>query len=101
MLEWIKDFDPDVLVGHNITNVDLSLLLHRMQHNKALLLLHLSCRQAVVKVEEWSRIGRLKRLKYPQISSGKAGILSAVNGRLLCDTFISGNMFNTEIGAES
>lgn len=30
----IQDLDPDVLVGHNISNVDLNLLLHRMQNNK-------------------------------------------------------------------
>ena len=36
LLKWTQETDPDVLVGHDITNVDLSLLLHRMQHQKVL-----------------------------------------------------------------
>ena len=36
LLEWMQVTDPDVLVGHDVTNVDLSLLLHRMQHQKVL-----------------------------------------------------------------
>jgi DNA polymerase alpha subunit A len=38
--------DPDVIVGHNIIDFDLDVLLHRLKINKT---------------EHWSRLGRLKR----------------------------------------
>jgi hypothetical protein len=44
----------------------------------------------------WSRIGRLKRQTYPKLTGGghnfgggaSAGVMSAVAGRLLCDTYL-------------
>lgn len=46
----------------------------------------------------WSRIGRLKRQNYPKLTGGghnfgggaSAGVMSAVAGRLLCDTYLIG-----------
>ena len=46
----------------------------------------------------WSRIGRLKRQVYPKLTGGghnfgggaSAGVMSAVAGRLLCDTYLIG-----------
>ena len=44
--------DPDVIVGHNLFGLDLDVLMHRMkQHN----------------IPQWSRIGRLKRKKMPNL----------------------------------
>eukprot|EP00963_Diacronema_lutheri_P000149 scaffold6_cov330-Pavlova_lutheri.AAC.1 len=82
MMAKLHQIDPDVIVGHNIAAGDLDVLLHRM--NK-------------LKVPHWSRIGRLKRTKFPNLSGGgtqygggaSAGTLSTIAGRLLCDTYLS------------
>ena len=47
--------DADVIVGHNVGNWDLSILLQRMQLHKVL---------------QWSRIGRFKRTRMPNIAGG-------------------------------
>lgn len=82
MMAKLHQIDPDVIVGHNISASDLDVLLHRM--NK-------------LKVPHWSRIGRLKRTKFPNLSGGgtqygggaSSGTLSTIAGRLLCDTYLS------------
>ncbi|GMH42291.1 hypothetical protein BSKO_10210 [Bryopsis sp. KO-2023] len=89
-LARLKSIDPDVLVGHNIAAFDLTVLLHRMQHNK---------------VDQWSRLGRLKRQKYPSFSGGGQvfgggagpGVLSVLAGRLLCDTYIAARELVREV----
>ncbi len=51
----------------------------------------------------WSRIGRLKRSVWPKLTGGghaygggaSAGVLSAVAGRVLCDTYLSGAWLGT------
>lgn len=46
ILANIQRADPDIIVGHNFVGFDLDVLLHRMK---------------ALKVDQWSRIGRLKR----------------------------------------
>lgn len=61
--------DPDVIVGHEFLGVSLDVLLHRMRELKA---------------DHWSRIGRFRRSKWPNI--GRQGTnLRFLSGRLLCD----------------
>jgi DNA polymerase alpha subunit A len=61
--------DPDVIVGHEFLGVSLDVLLQRMRELKA---------------DHWSRIGRFRRSKWPNI--GKQGTnIKFLNGRLLCD----------------
>ena len=71
--------DPDVIVGHNFIDFDLDVLLHRMK---------------ATKVDHWSRIGRLRRTKWPKLQSGAGGTADSsyaerqmASGRLLCDTY--------------
>ncbi|GAX83060.1 hypothetical protein CEUSTIGMA_g10486.t1 [Chlamydomonas eustigma] len=81
LLARMQALDADVLVGHNIGAGDLTTLMYRMQHHK---------------VPLWSRIGRLKRQVYPKLTGGghnfgggaSHGVMSAVAGRLLCDTYL-------------
>lgn len=70
----IFKYDPDVIVGHGIHGIQLELLLHRMH---------------ALKVGAWSKLGRLKKTKMPNLqkpgssfSLAKSGIIA---GRLLCD----------------
>ena len=87
---WFQ-IDADVLVGHNIGGFDLDVLLHRLK----------AC-----KVAHWSRVGRLRRNKMPNLQSGggnkfgggaAASAMSALAGRLLCDTYLSAREFVKEV----
>ena len=61
--------DPDVIVGHDFLGVSLDVLLTRMRDLKA---------------DNWSRIGRFRRTRWPNI--GRQGTnMKFLNGRLLCD----------------
>ena len=66
--------DPDVLIGHDLENVDYSILLHRMKE---------------LKTGQWHRIGRLKRSEWPKNHGKFKGTFFAerglVSGRLICD----------------
>lgn len=65
----IHKADPDIIVGHDFLGVSLDVLLNRMRD---------------LKVDHWSRIGRFRRSRWPNI--GKQGSnLKFLNGRLLCD----------------
>jgi DNA polymerase alpha subunit A len=83
LLAKLQAVDADVLVGHNISASDLSVLMHRLQALKAPL---------------WSRVGRLKRGTFPKLTGGghifgggaSAGLLTCLAGRLLCDTYLAG-----------
>jgi DNA polymerase alpha subunit A len=67
--EVIHRADPDVLVGHDFLSVSLDVLLNRMRE---------------LKTDHWSRIGRFRRSKWPNI--GRQGTnIKFLNGRLLCD----------------
>ena len=65
----IHKADPDVIVGHEFLGVSLDVMLHRMRS---------------LGPEHWSRIGRFRRSKWPNI--GRQGTnLRFLSGRLLCD----------------
>lgn len=72
-LTQMQKHDPDILVGHQLENVHLNILLHRL-HDK--------------NINLWHKIGRLKRPRWPT-SFGKSTSLSGsrqiMAGRLLCD----------------
>ncbi|KAF5332256.1 hypothetical protein D9611_008203 [Ephemerocybe angulata] len=69
LLNSINRADPDFIVGHEFSGTALDVLLHRMRD---------------LKVDHWSRMGRFRRSKWPNI--GKQGSnVKFLNGRLLCD----------------
>ncbi|KAF4610852.1 hypothetical protein D9613_006632 [Agrocybe pediades] len=69
LLMTIYKSDPDIIVGHDFLGVSLDVLLNRMRDLKA---------------DHWSRLGRFRRSKWPNI--GRQGSnLKFLNGRLLCD----------------
>ncbi|KAH9849847.1 hypothetical protein C2E23DRAFT_887828 [Lenzites betulinus] len=69
LLVTLHKADPDVIVGHEFLGDSLDVLLHRMRELKA---------------DHWSRIGRFRRSKWPNI--GRQGTnLRFISGRLLCD----------------
>ena len=78
ILAWIVKMDPDVLVGHNIKGFDLDVLIQRILDHK---------------VQQWSRIGRLRRTNPPRSNSGVGGrdtfYGTLCSGRLLCDTYLA------------
>ena len=74
--------DPDVIVGHNFIGFGLDVLLRRLKEHKI----------EVV----WSKIGRLKRKKWPRLQAGAGGAGESsyeekqiASGRLLCDTYLA------------
>ncbi|KAL8830656.1 MAG: hypothetical protein Q9191_001312 [Dirinaria sp. TL-2023a] len=73
-LALLERIDPDVLVGHQLQDVDYPVLLSRMRERKT---------------PGWHRIGRMRRSDWPK-SMGKGGSSffaerQLVSGRLLCD----------------
>ena len=90
LLAKLQQLDADVIVGHNIAGFDLDVLLHRLQANK---------------VPHWSRVGRLKRNRFPNLGGGGnsygggagLGALSCLAGRLLADTYLSARDFVKEV----
>jgi DNA polymerase elongation subunit (family B) len=61
--------DPNIIVGRDFVGVSLDILLHRMGD---------------LKTDHWSRIGRFRRTKWPEI--GRQGTnLRFLNGRSVCD----------------
>ncbi|KAI0630777.1 hypothetical protein C8Q77DRAFT_225853 [Trametes polyzona] len=69
LLVTLHKADPDVIVGHEFLGDSLDVLLHRMRELKA---------------DHWSRMGRFRRSKWPNI--GRQGTnLRFLSGRLLCD----------------
>ncbi len=88
LLARLKQLDPDVLVGHNISGFDLDVLLRRMEK---------------LKVPNWSRIGRLRRTTMPKLKSGGGnnslsyGAWTTLAGRLVADTYVSAREFLREV----
>ncbi|KAJ3091647.1 DNA-directed DNA polymerase alpha catalytic subunit pol1 [Quaeritorhiza haematococci] len=81
LMAQMHRIDPDVLVGHNIIGFGLDVLLHRLKANKL---------DGV-----WSKIGRLRRNKWPKLQAGAGGMgettvqeRQVASGRLLCDTWL-------------
>lgn len=73
-LALLEKTDPDVLMGHQLQDVDYPILLSRMRESKT---------------PGWHRIGRLRRSEWPK-NGGKGGASfyaerQLVSGRLLCD----------------
>jgi len=78
LLVQIGQWDPDVIVGHNAWGYDMEVLL---------------CRCADLRVNLWSKVGRLRRPGYPKKGDFSRGgdwaIADAVTGRVLVDTYLS------------
>ena len=83
LLARLSQIDADVICGHNVAGFDVDVLLNRLRENK---------------VAHWSKIGRLKRTRFPNLSGGNQGsfgggasigALSCMSGRLLADTYLS------------
>lgn len=74
----IARYDPDILMGHNITGFELDVLLQRMKLNK---------------VSQLSRIGRLRRTVWPNSSKDSTGrdrfYGQTTCGRILLDTYLA------------
>ena len=73
-LALLEKTDPDVLMGHQLQDVDYPVLLSRMRERKT---------------PGWHRIGRMRRSDWPK-NMGKGGASffaerQLVSGRLLCD----------------
>ncbi|KAK0497423.1 hypothetical protein EDD18DRAFT_1162173 [Armillaria luteobubalina] len=69
LLVALHKADPDVIIGHEFLGSSLDVLLHRMKG---------------LKVDHWSRLGRFRRSKWPNI--GKQGSnIKFLAGRMLCD----------------
>lgn len=73
-LALLERTDPDVLMGHQLQDVDYPILLSRMRERKT---------------PGWHRIGRMKRSDWPKNMGKGAGSFFAerqlVSGRLICD----------------
>ncbi|CAG8622841.1 65_t:CDS:10, partial [Paraglomus brasilianum] len=81
LIAIIHRVDPDVLVGHNFVGFDLDVLLHRMKE---------------LKIDGWSKLGRLRRTTWPKLQTGAGGMgdstymeKAIVSGRLMCDTYLN------------
>ncbi|XP_022162761.1 DNA polymerase alpha catalytic subunit [Myzus persicae] len=72
-LAKLSKIDPDMIIGHDICSYILSTLVGRLEANK---------------IQNWSKIGRLRRTLFPK--KGKfMSEKSVLSGRLICDTQIS------------
>ncbi|MBW0461024.1 hypothetical protein O181_000739 [Austropuccinia psidii MF-1] len=69
LLGTVNLYDPDIIVGYDLTGVALDVILHRMRD---------------LKTAHWSRIGRLRREKLPSLRSGGFNN-HLLTGRLICD----------------
>ncbi|KAF4213684.1 hypothetical protein CNMCM8980_009275 [Aspergillus fumigatiaffinis] len=72
-LALFEKMDPDVLMGHQLQEVDLSILLNRLKEKKT---------------PGWHRIGRLKRGEWPKSFNKGGGFFAErhlIAGRLMCD----------------
>ncbi|KAL2872381.1 DNA-directed DNA polymerase alpha catalytic subunit POL1 [Aspergillus lucknowensis] len=72
-LALFERMDPDVLMGHQLQEVDLSILLNRLKEKKT---------------PGWHRLGRLKRGEWPKNFNKGGGFFTErhlISGRLVCD----------------
>lgn len=76
----IQRLDPDVIVGHKLYDFVLDVILNRMK-------------MTGIKNNIWSKIGRLKRGKWPFMKNGMLMRKNLGSGRLLADTFLSSQEF--------
>ena len=87
ILNKIQLLDVDILIGHNLFSYDLEIFLCRLQE---------------LKVQYWSKIGRLRRDRLPRLKIGISGqnlhsISSAACGRIICDTYIQSKELVKEV----
>ncbi len=68
-------------MGHNFIGFGLDILLHRMKEHG---------------IEQWSKMGRLRRVSWPKLQAGAGGTgestyeeRAITSGRLICDTYIT------------
>lgn len=66
-MKRFMDLDPDIVVGHNLLNFDYETLVMRMRF---------------LKMNTWSKLGRLKR---SELAQTKATFRSMFSGRVMCD----------------
>lgn len=72
-LALFERMDPDILMGHQLQEVELSVLLNRMREKKT---------------PGWSRVGRLKRTEWPKNFNKGGGFFAErhlISGRMMCD----------------
>lgn len=72
-LALFERMDPDVIMGHQLQEVDLSILLSRLKEKKT---------------PGWHRLGRLKRGEWPKNFNRGGGFFAErhlIAGRLMCD----------------
>jgi DNA polymerase alpha subunit A len=73
-LALLEKADPDILIGHQLQDVDYPILLSRMRERKT---------------PGWHRVGRMRRSEWPKnIGKGGSSFFTErqlVSGRLLCD----------------
>jgi len=80
LLAWfmskVQKVDPDVIAGHAINALDLEVLLKRME---------------ALKTPHFSRLGRLRRGRMPDLKGNRIEFAKrqVMSGRLLCDTWLS------------
>jgi DNA polymerase alpha subunit A len=75
LLATIQRYDPDIIVGHEFAGVTLDVLLHRMKE---------------LKVDFWSRIGRVQRGdRWPRLRNHLNSHI--LNGRLILDLASEGS----------
>lgn len=72
-LAMFEKMDPDVIMGHQLQDVDLAILLNRLREKKT---------------PGWHRLGRLKRGDWPKNFNKGGGFFAErqlIAGRLMCD----------------
>ena len=72
-LAMFEKMDPDVIMGHQLQDVDLGILLNRLREKKT---------------PGWHRVGRLKRGDWPKNYNKNGGFFAErqlIAGRLMCD----------------
>ncbi|KAJ1666489.1 DNA-directed DNA polymerase alpha catalytic subunit pol1 [Coemansia sp. RSA 1646] len=78
---FIYRTDPDIVAAHNFYGFDLDVLLHRMHE---------------LRIDGWSKLGRLRRTQWPKLQAGGGGMGEStfgerqiVAGRVICDTYMT------------
>lgn len=89
-LSILNEYNPDILIGHDLLGNWLSLLLGRMRN---------------CKISEWSRIGRLNLSQWPKakgrgITEASYAERQALTGRLLIDVSLSARETNRLVNYE-
>jgi DNA polymerase alpha subunit A len=77
-LNRLANFDPDIIIGHNLYTGAMELLFNRITK---------------LKINNWAKIGKFRRDVLPKFlqnsNLGNFYVRSCMVGRLICDTFLS------------